>query len=528
LPLESFSLDRALLLWGLESPAAARVEYYLSHYVRGPNGLTPQNSSGANTSKGVPGSIDLKHWRDTCAFADSYADLGRWLDLWVDVARAKEASNDSEWITRTWVQVKLMAQYLHNLRENATNTIGISKGLIYGPAEFDECMYQEHWFSISAWAWRGLLQLQRFLVDTAVLTSEGPFAKRILDECTRFKRDLDAARDASLVRDVAGKIIFIPPYPATNFTPYPAMPFSNRGTQQQDYGGGAAYANFRYFSEMLSAQFLGEEIDVALSDFRESHYGTLSSMTRFRTHLDDMPAAGYAYSNVANNRTLSFNSLLFGHIANYQSHGTFNAPEQLGFNIGDDGYRKLLGAGTGEADIDTCVPSTTLVALMLRWMLVFEEKDSDTVWILKTAPRRMFPGGSKSEEHTSGNYLSADRAATRFGWFSFSVTAHADNHTRFLSGIEGSSLRTKAIVSLELHGRGYVGVQDYLRVAVRLRDPAGDKSLRYANITGSDHDRVTLIEVDSEGENVVLEVSREASAKGRITSLSFDIDAHFE
>ena len=46
---------------------------------------------------------------------------------------------------------------------------------------------------------------------------------------------------------------------------------------------------------MLSAQFMGPQIDVALTDFRETHYGTLSSMTRFRTHLDDMPAAGYAY-----------------------------------------------------------------------------------------------------------------------------------------------------------------------------------------------------------------------------------------
>eukprot|EP01046_Picozoa_sp_COSAG06_P042560 COSAG06_NODE_5439_length_3481_cov_6.214666_4_plen_72_part_00 len=52
LPLESFSLNHALLLWGLTSPAAARVEYYLNHYVRGANGLTPKNSSGTNTTAG--------------------------------------------------------------------------------------------------------------------------------------------------------------------------------------------------------------------------------------------------------------------------------------------------------------------------------------------------------------------------------------------------------------------------------------------------------------------------------------------
>ena len=36
----------------------------------------------------------------------------------------------------------------------------------------------------------------------------------------------------------------------------------------------------RYFSEMLSSQFMGDKIDGALNSFRESHGGTLSGMTR--------------------------------------------------------------------------------------------------------------------------------------------------------------------------------------------------------------------------------------------------------
>jgi hypothetical protein len=108
---------------------------------------------------------------------------------------------------------------------------------------------------------------------------------------------------------------------------------------------------------MLSSQFLGSEIDHALNEFRETHGGTLSGMTRFRDHLDDMPANGYAYSAIATDRIQSFLSLLFGHIANYQSHGTFNAPEQLGL-YGDggsrnvwtysDSYRQMLGSTNTE------------------------------------------------------------------------------------------------------------------------------------------------------------------------------------
>jgi hypothetical protein len=147
----------------------------------------------------------------------------------------------------------------------------------------------------------------------------------------------------------------------------------------------------------------------ALSAFRESHQGTLSGMTRYMDHLDDMPAIGcvspphplltphprtyihthththintpvpqlstvranphshscmhaptplthslpclhytltnstdfavhnartslcsrYATSCVALDRIEEFNLLMFGHVANYQSRGTFHSTEQL-------------------------------------------------------------------------------------------------------------------------------------------------------------------------------------------------------
>ena len=390
-----------------------------------------------------------------------------------------------------------------------------------------------------------VLQFERFLVDTdALLPAEAQFATTLHSKCAAFKSDLDASREASLVR-MDGAPFFLPPYAVANFTPYPAMPFSNRGSPKQDYGGGAAYANFRYFGEMLSAQFMGPELDVAVEEFRESHYGTLSSMTRFRTHLDDMPAAGYAYSAVATNRTRPFISLLFGHIANYQSRGSFNAPEQLGFNRGDDAYRALLSPGTGEADIDACVPSTLLVAMMLRWMLVFEERDADTIWLLKMAPRRFFPGDNATDYRdisrvghegdatdNEGGFLSVRRAATRFGWVSFSVDSER------IESKEGdtvsSPLQLMVNVSLVLHGRGYVSAEGGLLLAVRLRDPEGRRSLQSATVVDRNAGRqVALRNVDSTGENVVLEISRHSLQDDAITDKSprevtFRVVAHLD
>ena len=53
------------------------------------------------------------------------------------------------------------------------------------------------------------------------------------------------------------------------------------------------------------------------------------NLVRFRDHLDDMPAHGYALSSLTLDRIPSFLSLLFGHIANYHSRGTYNSPEQV-------------------------------------------------------------------------------------------------------------------------------------------------------------------------------------------------------
>jgi hypothetical protein len=540
LPLESYALNHGLLLWGLVDEAGVRIEYYLRHYVRAANGMVPELQVDTNSSAGPPGSIDLKHWNDECTFADSLADLGRWLELWVDAARAQEAGGVSgvQWVVRTWPQIKLMAGYILALRSNATATgTGVSKGLIYGPAEFDECTHQQHWFSISSWAWRGLLQLQRFLLDTAVI-SEQPMAARLFAECAAFKTDLDAARNASMVVIRPGNTStsntaqsvpshFVPPYAVANMTPYTEMPYSNRGTDVQDYGGGAAYANFRYFSEMLSSQFLGAELDHQLNDFRESHLGTMSGMTRFRTHLDDMPATGYAYSAAATDRTKPFLSLLFGHIANYQSRGSFNAPEQLSFT-GDgptsDSVRDIMSPGISETDIDMCVPSSTLVAFMVRWMLVFEERDADVVWLLKMAPRRFYPKAADAHVRQNSSFVHISGAPTRFGHVSYTVNSVNTSAIRLASSptlglVEPLHLETTVI--LELNGRGVVdAAAGGLVIRVRLRDPAGTRRVRTALLLRSSSSHVTVGSINGAAETIQINIANLQKGVGSQTNFT--------
>jgi hypothetical protein len=150
-------------------------------------------------------------------------------------------------------------------------------------------------------------------------------------------------------------------------------------------------------------------------DLHNSKGGRLGGQSRFESHLDDMPTAGWGYGAIANNQTQDFLELLYGHAANYQSRGTFHSTEQLPFT-GTGRYRAipmndpapgggshrstvassaLLHGGLGyngvETQISFCIVSNIIVAHMTRWQLVME--DGGVIWLGRGAPRRWFVPG---------------------------------------------------------------------------------------------------------------------------------------
>ena len=138
-----------------------------------------------------------------------------------------------------------------------------------------------------------------------------------------------------------------------------------------------------------------------------------------------------------------------------------------------DSYRGQLAAGSDEVDLDFCVPSTTLVAFMLRWMLVFEARDTDVVWLLKGAPRRFFTPVRSAYVVEAGAPLNAStyvaKAPTRYGSVGVTIVStppatHGD-----------ATATVEATVTIDLRGRGFVNAtaSSTLVVALRLRDFRG-------------------------------------------------------
>lgn len=72
---------------------------------------------------------DSNRWTDhpsyELLFPDSFADFGRWLNLWAESAQALEGA-DQPYIQRTFVTAKTISQHLFRLHDNATASVRTS------------------------------------------------------------------------------------------------------------------------------------------------------------------------------------------------------------------------------------------------------------------------------------------------------------------------------------------------------------------------------------------------------------------
>ena len=90
--------------------------------------------------------------------------------------------------------------------------------------------------------------------------------------------------------------------------------------------------------------------------------------------------------------------------AHQYTRGTWTAPET----------RRIDPA---ETSAPYCVPAQLAVPLLVRWMLVFEEPNSETLWLCKATPREWLKDGKT---------VSATDVPTRWGKVGFEIRSHLD------------------------------------------------------------------------------------------------------
>jgi hypothetical protein len=321
-----------------------------------------------------------------------------------------------------------------------------------------------------------------------------------LAEAAAFQADFDAAIAATVTRNATtGAIVFVPPVAVAGFAPFGSMIESTI----------AEYSNFRYFSELLGADVLTADASAALQDFRESTFGTVSGITRWSDHLDDMPSSYYLAASLRDDRVERFQLLLYGHSANYAGRGTGTATEQLPIVADANGLFRDYLWGYLEGGIDECVPSIMLPALGTRWQVVQERWDTDTVWLAKGAPRRWFD--------PAGPGFAVARAWTRFGWVALAVANTG-------GGGAGEGQASTAVVTLTLPPVLLPGTTATPQFALRLLSSDASDALDAGSVAVAGAGAV-LASVDAVAALIYVNVTGSGGSGG--SSLTFTVTASF-
>jgi hypothetical protein len=141
-------------------------------------------------------------------------------------------------------------------------------------------------------------------------------------------------------------------------------------------------------------------------DYRSHHHDVILGMPSaygFNTGvMAGFLSYGHGYGLIQHDMIREALLLLYTDMAHQYTRGTWTAPETRSV-LPDQGMAPY------------CTPAQLVVALMTKWLLVFEDPQSDTVWLGKAVPRSWLQDGKT---------ITVERAPTRWGRLGFSIVSH--------------------------------------------------------------------------------------------------------
>jgi hypothetical protein len=168
------------------------------------------------------------------------------------------------------------------------------------------------------------------------------------------------------------------------------------------------FRGYRSFMEMLFAGNLTAGQVRTVVDYRASHRDTIVGLPTAYGYNTHEPAGfltyGHAYGLLQHGFVPEFLLTLYSLMAHQYTRGTWTAPET-----------RSLNPGANAAPY--CSPAQLTVPMLLRWMLVFEDPRSETLSLLKGAPRHWF---------APGRTIAVAAAPTRWGKVGFRVHVEDD------------------------------------------------------------------------------------------------------
>jgi hypothetical protein len=146
------------------------------------------------------------------------------------------------------------------------------------------------------------------------------------------------------------------------------------------------YRSYRAYMKMLYSGSLSAENSRLIIDYLSTHHNFVLGMpTAYGYNTGDRAgflSYGYAYALIQHGDIRRALLLLYSAVAHQYTRGTWTAPET----------RDVF---TDNSAAPYRTPAQLVVPLLTRWMLVFEDPQSDILWLAKATPRDWLADGQR-------------------------------------------------------------------------------------------------------------------------------------
>ncbi len=329
------------------------------------------------------------------------AQFGMTLSL---LARYFSYSGDSALMFKHRAKIEATAKLLADMHDESLRLAKDDPGygLIRGWSESDSCLgetpslYWQPYYANSAFAARGLNDVARAWRDLGRRKSV-PGMEVLAEKWLIRSKTLRERTIESVERDVQNDKT--PPYiglfPGTALTFRESLEKERPSPQQWPH---------RPYAELLQADILPPRLANLVIDCMRAYgattLGVVANVWRFQEdgrEILGFISYGYAQMLLRLDRIEEFLLFLYSHRYHAHTRGSWTAGEVTGIT-GDSGTY--------------CVPAQQTIPLLVRWMLVLEDSDQDTLCLAKGLPR---------EWVSSGQEIGIEQAPTRWGRVSFNL-----------------------------------------------------------------------------------------------------------
>ena len=375
---DTFTVDTAAMLeWGLTDLAGRYIDNYFGQFVRDDGSILYR---GPETGQ-----------------------YGRMLTV---VAQYINYGGDPAVLLRRRSRIDGVTKLLLFLRDKALKLPATDPayGMIAGWSEADACLdddpprYMQPYFSNSTEAARGFRDLGRVWEKIGRQTGNAElvaWGERLVQEAASLRKDIDIAISRSLLT-VDGETI-LPSIAGVKEPFHVVVPRDATDPQ---------YRSYRAYMEMLYSGSLTKDQARMIVDYRAAHHDTILGMPTaygFKTgELAGFLSYGHGYGLIQHDMIREALLMMYSDMAHQYTRGTWTAPET----------RNVL---FDRPATPYCTPSQLVVPLMTRWLLAFEDPESDTLWIGKALPRKWLEDGKTT---------SVSAIPTRWGRVGFSIASH--------------------------------------------------------------------------------------------------------